>query len=47
MFGSESVVFCHFNYECDFQHEIEGIYDTLTQIRDLSDGICAACLKLD
>jgi hypothetical protein len=36
MFGSESVAFYLFGHECDFQSEIDNIYDELSTIRDLS-----------
>lgn len=36
MFGSESVAFYLFGHECDYQSEIDNIYDTLLPIRDFS-----------
>ncbi len=36
MFGHESIALCLFGLECDFQSEIDDIYNILLPIRDFS-----------
>jgi hypothetical protein len=47
MFGYTSVNFSVCKFESDFVKQIDIVCDTLSPIRDLSYGICAACLELD
>lgn len=46
-FGEDIVDDYYFNCKCAFQEELDAVYSSLSPIRDLSYGICDACIKLD